>query len=270
MRRCPARWELRAGCRRAYVGSRGERRWSFRRARLGCATSATDRPPGSPLVLPFGRPGHRHRRGLGRPPGCPGARVTTRPRCQPRDQQVDRWGGARRCRQAPCHRRARGAGKSRRRPAPSRCRSLDRAGPESPATRCSGSPAHPTWWPTAFQPDRPTPARSIPACRAPTRCAVHSAWSDRRPARRRSAPRILCRRRKTGAPARSSTGRPAIAASASLRSYRLCTRVDSPPHPGQQAAMVRGDAQIRTDPVTSSTRSITTSARCGRRTSTTS
>jgi hypothetical protein len=44
---------------------------------------------------------------------------------------------------------------------------------------------------------------------------------------------------------RISTLRPATAASASRRSYRLCTRADSPPQPEQHPCTTRGCAQIR-------------------------
>ena len=141
----------------------------------GCATSATDRPPGSPRVPHSGRPGQRRRPGPGRSPRCPGARVTTRRTCQRRGQRADRWAGECRYRPAPCHRHARGAPRSHPPPAPSRCRSPGRAGPESTATPCSGSPVTPVRWPAGPRPDRPTPARSPPACPATTRCTVHTA-----------------------------------------------------------------------------------------------
>jgi hypothetical protein len=66
---------------------------------------------------------------------------------------------------------------------------------------CSGSQVIPAPWPAVSQPNQPTPARSTPACRATTWCAAHSAWSDHRPARRRSAPHMLRRHSKTAVPA---------------------------------------------------------------------
>lgn len=127
-----------------------------------------------------------------------------RRRCRPRDQRAGRWGGGCRCRRAPCRRYARGAARNHRHPAPSRCRSPGRAVPESTATPCRGSRVTPALWPVVPRLDQPMPARWTPACRAATRCAAHNARSDRRPARRRSAPRSPGRRRKTGAPAGGS------------------------------------------------------------------
>ncbi len=54
------------------------------------------------------------------------------------------------------------------------CESRDRAGPESTATTCSGSPVTPAPWPVVPRPDQPKAARSTPACPA-THDAPHIA-----------------------------------------------------------------------------------------------
>ena len=67
-----------------------------------------------------------------------------------------------------------------------------------------------------------------------------------------------------------STSRPPAAVSSSRRSYRLCTRRDTTPHPGHAAAGPHVLAWTRTDRPATNTRSTSTSFRCGSRTSATS
>lgn len=74
-----------------------------------------------------------------------------------------------------------------------------------------------------------------------------------------------------GAPARqTNTSWLPAAVSSSRRSYRLCTRRDTAPHPGHDAARPHVRAWTRTVLPAMNTRSTSTSFRCGSRTSATS
>jgi hypothetical protein len=119
---------------------------------------------------------------------------------------------------------------------------LDPARPASANPIAANAPCRPMLWRPFLSVNPGTCSTKVPA--------VQSTWSQKNL-------RII---------RRSTTGRPATGRSATRRRYRLCTRVDTRPHPRQRDPRPRPCAATTTASSAQSMPSITTGDRCGSRT----
>gem|GEM_PF-6773159 len=205
-----------------------------------------------------------------------GGRVASRRSPQLHDRSAHPPAGARRPgRPALCRSGAAGAARTHPHRAPSPDRPADPAAHGSTAAASTGSPPYPI--------DRLTAIPNDAANRDPARPAKANPTATNapcRPALRRACRSVNPGTCSTKVPAEQSTwsqknrrtvnhttsGRPETGRSATRRRYRLCTRVDTRPHPRQRDPRARPCAATTTASSTRPMPSITTDDRCGSRT----